>query len=186
MTPEKNADVPLTPLRAGDPVERSMPAAATVFLPKSAALLAFDFGERYIGVAVGDRDTGLANPLAMIDAEANAERFARIDTIVREWRPALLVVGLPLAMDGTEHDMTRRARRFARQLQGRFGLPVEFADERLSSVEAQAVLRSRGRGGRQHKNDSHALAAQIILQDYLDEHRGQSLNVMREMRGATP
>lgn len=147
------------------------PAAAAV-TPSASAILAFDFGERYIGVAIGDSDTGLANPLAMIDAEANAERFARIDALIREWRPALLVVGLPLALDGAEHDMTRRARRFARQLEGRFSLPVEFADERLSSVEAEAVLRSRGRGSRQHKHDSHALAAQIILQDYLDEHRG--------------
>lgn len=164
----------------------AMPGVAVAaFTPRACAVLAFDFGERYIGVAIGDTDTGLANPLAMIDAEANAERFARIDAIIREWRPALLVVGLPLTLAGAEHDMTRRARRFARQLEGRFSLPVEFADERLSSVEAEAVLRSRGRGGRQHKNASHALAAQIILQDYLDEHRGESLDVMRASRGAT-
>ena len=135
--------------------------------PSSSALLAFDFGEKYIGIAVGDAETGLAHALEHIAAEANAERFARIEALIAEWRPARLIVGLPLSMDGTEHDMTRRARRFARQLEGRFGLPVDFADERLSSAEAEDLLRERGRGGREHKHESHALAAQIILQDYL-------------------
>jgi putative Holliday junction resolvase len=78
-------------------------------------------------------------------------------------------VGLPLAMDGEEHDMTRRARRFARQLESRFRLPVDFADERLSSAVAEATLRETGRGGPRRKHEAHALAAQIILQGYLDE-----------------
>lgn len=140
----------------------------TVNLPPSSALLAFDFGEKHIGIAVGDAETGLAHALEHIAAEANAERFARIEALIAEWRPMRLIVGLPLSMDGSEHDMTRRARRFARQLEGRFGLPVDFADERLSSAAAEDLLRERGRGGREHKHESHALAAQIILQDYLD------------------
>lgn len=143
--------------------------------PFSAArsgVLAFDFGERYIGVAVGDTGTGMAHALEFIDAEANAERFARITALIREWQPAQLVVGLPLGLDGEEHDMSRRARRFARQLEGRFGLPVLLADERLTSVEAEASLRERGRGGRAHKHESHALAAQIILQAWLDAGGG--------------
>lgn len=131
-------------------------------------VLGFDFGERYIGVAVGDTDSGLAHALEFIDAEANDERFGRIAALIAEWRPARLVVGLPLSMDGAEHDMTRRARRFARQLEGRFGLPVALCDERLSSAEAEAQLRGRGRGGRAHKHESHALAAQIVLQAWLD------------------
>ena len=92
-----------------------------------------------------------------------------IVALVREWRPARLVVGLPLAMDGTEHDMTRRARRFARQLESRFRLPVELTDERLTSASARETLRERGRGGREHKHDVHALSAKIILKSYLDE-----------------
>jgi putative Holliday junction resolvase len=132
-------------------------------------ILAFDFGARWIGVAVGDTETRLANPLGMFEA-ANASRcMAEVETLLREWRPERLVVGLPLAMDGSEHDMTRRARRFARQLEARFRLPVAFADERLSSVTAEAHLRETGRGGREHKNAVHALAATIILQSYLDE-----------------
>jgi putative Holliday junction resolvase len=136
-------------------------------------VLAFDFGERFIGVAVGDTETGMAHALEYIDAEANAERFGRIAALIGEWRPARLVVGLPLGQEGEEHDMSRRARRFARQLQGRFSLPVLLVDERLSSVEAETQLRARGRGGRAHKHESHALAAQIILQAWLDAGGGR-------------
>jgi putative pre-16S rRNA nuclease len=132
-------------------------------------ILAFDFGARWIGVAVGDTETRLANPLGMFEAASGTRCMAEVETLVREWRPGRLVVGLPLAMDGSEHDMTRRARRFARQLQARFRLPVDLADERLSSATAEAHLRETGRGGREHKNAAHALAATIILQSYLDE-----------------
>ena len=132
-------------------------------------VFAFDFGTRFVGIAVGDTETRTAHALDMIDAEANAVRFARIQVLLEEWRPARLVVGLPLSLEGAEGDMTRRARRFARQLQARFALPVEMIDERLSSATAQEMLASAGRGGRAHKHDSHALAAQIILQDYLNK-----------------
>jgi putative Holliday junction resolvase len=144
---------------------------AAVALSKSSGhtILAFDFGERYVGVAVGDTETRLANPLGMFQASGSERRLSEIAVLLREWRPERLVVGLPLAMDGAEHDMTRRARRFARQLQSRFGLPVELADERLSSAAAETTLREAGRGGRKHKHAVHALAAQIILQSYFDE-----------------
>jgi putative Holliday junction resolvase len=132
-------------------------------------ILAFDFGARWIGVAVGDTETRLAHPLGMFEAEGGTRRMSEVETLLREWRPERLLVGLPLAMDGGEHAMTRRARRFARQLEARFRLPVELADERLSSVTAEAQLRETGRGGREHKHAAHALAAKIILQSYLDE-----------------
>ena len=132
-------------------------------------LLAFDFGTRWIGVAVGDTETRIANPLGMFQATSGERRVAEIDALVREWRPGRLIVGLPLATDGTEHDMTRRARRFARQLEARFRLPVVLADERLSSASARETLREDGRGGREHKHETHALAASVILQSYLDE-----------------
>jgi putative Holliday junction resolvase len=131
-------------------------------------ILAFDFGARWIGVAVGDTETRLASPLGMFEAESRIGRIAEVETLLREWTPERLLVGLPLAMDGGEHDMTRRARRFARQLEARFRLPVELADERLSSVAAEATLRETGRGGRRHKHLAHALAAKIILQAYLE------------------
>ncbi|MFM9969607.1 MAG: Holliday junction resolvase RuvX [Burkholderiales bacterium] len=132
-------------------------------------LLGFDFGTRYIGIAVGDSETRSAHPLDMIDAEDNATRFARIQKLLEEWRPTGLVVGLPLNLEGEETEMTRRARRFSRQLEARFGLPVVMADERLSTASAREQLNSRGRGGQADKHRSHALAAQIILQGFLDE-----------------
>lgn len=136
-------------------------------------VIAFDFGTRWIGVAVGDTETGLANPLGMLEIRTEGGHFAEIGKLVREWRPGRLVVGLPLTLDGGEHDMTRRARRFARQLAARIGLPVDLADERLSSVAAQSALREAGHGGRKHKQSVHALAAKIILQSYLDESSGR-------------
>jgi putative Holliday junction resolvase len=132
-------------------------------------LLAFDFGERFLGVAVGDTEVGMAHPLASIDARAAAARFRAVAEFIAEWKPTRLVVGLPLTLDGEAHDVTRKAERFARQLQGRFGLPVTMQDERLSSVEAESRLRAIGRGGRRHKDLAHPVAAQVILQAYLDE-----------------
>lgn len=130
------------------------------------AVLAFDFGEKRIGVAVGEWETRLAHPLETIESEANAPRFARIGNLIGEWRPVQLVVGLPLGLDGQEHDLTRRCRRFANQLNGRFGLPVRLVDERLTSVEAERRLRESGASSSQRKTAVDALAAQEILQDY--------------------
>ena len=131
-------------------------------------ILAFDFGTRWIGVAVGDTETRLASPLGMFEASSAGRTMAEIEPLVREWQPGLMLVGLPLAADGAEHDITRRARRFARRLQARFRLPVELADERFSSAAAEAVLREFGAGGRKYKHAVHALAAKIILQGYLE------------------
>ena len=145
------------------------PAAVALSRSSGHTILAFDFGERYVGVAVGDTETRIANPLLMFQAASGERRLAEVAALVREWRPERLLVGLPFAMDGREHDMTRRARRFARQLQSRFGLPVELADERLSSAAADEALREMSGGGRKHKHATHALAASIILQGYLNE-----------------
>ena len=95
------------------------------------------------GVAVGDEEIRLAHPLETIDAGDNATRFARIAALIAEWRPVALVVGLPLSLDGDEHEMTQRCRRFAHQLHGRFNLPGFFVDERLTSAEAASRLRAR-------------------------------------------
>lgn len=133
-------------------------------------LLAFDFGEKRIGVATGNTLTGAAQPLGTV-AETTADgRFARIGALIREWQPARLVVGRPLHPDGAAHEVTARAERFARQLEGRFGLPVSLVDERYSSVAAQARLRAQGCGarGRAAQGDD-AMAAAIILEQYLSE-----------------
>lgn len=136
---------------------------------KSGGVLAFDFGIKRIGVAVGDCETRLAHPLETITGEANEQRFGRIAALIAEWQPAALVAGLPLNMDGTEHDLSRRARRFANQLQGRFRLPVTLVDERLTSFDADLRLREAGVKGRARKGLDDALAAQQILQDYFDQ-----------------
>ena len=103
----------------------------------SGTVLAFDFGERRIGVAVGELALGIAHPVETIDAVANQPRFSRIAALIDEWQPVLLVVGLPRRMDGTEHQMTELARKFARRLHGRFGIEIALEDERLTSAEAE-------------------------------------------------
>ena len=132
-------------------------------------VLAFDFGEKYTGVAIGETSVRLAHPLGLIAAEGNAARMDETAGLIAEWKPGFLVVGLPLSMDGTEHALTRRCRRFARQLEARFRLPVKLVDERLSSAVAQGLLRAAGKGGRKHKLRTHQVSAQIILQSYFDD-----------------
>jgi putative holliday junction resolvase len=136
---------------------------------KSGSVLAFDFGIKRIGVAVGEWETRLAHPLETIAGEANDVRFGRIAALIAEWQPRELVAGLPLNMDGSEHDLSRRARRFANQLHGRFGLPVALVDERLTSFDADLRLREAGVRGRDRKGLDDAVAAQQILQDYFEQ-----------------
>ena len=131
-------------------------------------VLAFDFGTRRIGVAIGEMMLRRARPLRTIAGDANAARFAAIAALISEWQPARLVVGLPLAPDGTEHDMTIRCRRFARQLEGRFGLPVSLVDERYSSVVAEQELAEAGHGWRHRRAAVDAGAAALFLQDWFD------------------
>jgi len=133
-----------------------------------ASLMGFDFGLARIGVAVGETESGLAQPLTVIRGEANAMRFDEIGKLLAQWSPQRLVVGLPLAMDGSETEMSARCRRFANQLNGRFGLPVSLADERLSSVEADEMLRELKLSWRDRKQHLDALAAQRILQSFLN------------------
>jgi putative Holliday junction resolvase len=133
-----------------------------------AILLAFDFGARRIGVAIGNTRLRTARSLTTIDEERSDARFAAIAALLAHWQPQQLVVGLPLHADGTAHETTARALRFARQLRGRFGLPVLMVDERHTTQIAKAELAAAGRGGREHRALRDAVAAQIILQAYLD------------------
>lgn len=146
-----------------------MPDVARRQGPVTGTVLAFDFGSKRIGVAVGESEIGVAHPLATIAAETVERRFAAIRALVTEWRPALLVVGLPVHADGTEHDLTARARRFASELEGRFGLPVALFDERYTTREATAALRDAGLPARGHRAVRDQVAAQLILQAYLDQ-----------------
>lgn len=130
-------------------------AEAAVTTP-ARRFLAFDFGTRRTGVASGNGLLEKATPLKTVVAEGDA-RFEAIAALVREWQPDALVVGVPRHPDGAEHEMTRRARRFARQLHGRFGLPVHEVDERYSTTEALA-------GG---ARDADAAAAAILLEQFL-------------------
>lgn len=138
------------------PVPPAPIAARTVGAAQS--FLAFDFGTRRTGVAVGNRLTRTAQALKTIQAGGDA-RFAPIQAIIQEWQPDALVVGVPRHPDGNVHDMTQRARRFVRQLAGRFNLPVHEVDERYSSVEAAA----------QGARDLDAESARIILEQFLRE-----------------
>lgn len=137
--------------------------------PNPTTVLAFDFGEQRTGAAVGDTAVAIAHPLATIDAADKKTRYAAIAELIREWRPALLVVGLPLYLDGTEHELTRLARKFARELGGRFELPVELVDERLSSAAAESSLGEAGVAAHKRKPLVDRVAAQHILQAFLDE-----------------
>ena len=139
-------------------------------------VLAFDFGLKRIGVAIGETLLGQARALTAIAAEANDARFAAIAKLIAEWQPGRLVVGLPRSMDGSEHSMSARCRRFAHQLEGRFGLPVNLVDERLSSNEAERRLSTAGLYSQARKQQVDAIAAQIILQDYFDARLSAEAN----------
>jgi putative Holliday junction resolvase len=145
-------------------------AAHSTQHPHLGTVLAFDFGERRIGVAVGELELGIAHPLQTIDAAVNDARFARIATLLQEWRPVLLVVGLPLALDGSEHRLTGLARKFAQRLHGRFGIETRLVDERLTSVEAQREARESGLIARDSKRHVDPLAAKLILEAFFNEN----------------
>ena len=136
--------------------------------------MGFDFGTVRIGVAVGETVTGLAHPLTMIPSEPVAQRFEQIGALLAEWQPHQIIVGLPTHLDGSAHEMTQRCRRFGNQLHGRFNLPVDWVDERLSSAEAAQRLQQAGKSARDSKDHVDAIAAQILLQQWLDQQSQNS------------
>ena len=133
--------------------------------------MAFDFGLRQIGVAVGNTLLGTTQPLPILRAVEGSPQWQAVAALIEEWRPDLLVIGDPLNMDGSDSEMSDRARKFARRLQGRFGLPTRMTDERLSSFEAKQNSREQGHRGdfKARPIDSHA--AELILQTWLAETR---------------
>lgn len=133
-----------------------------------ATVLAFDFGTRRIGMAIGNTLTGSARELATIDESRDAPRWEAIAAVIAEWQPQILVVGLPVHADGTPHAMTARAAAFAQRLRTTFALAVETADERHTTQSAQAEIVD-ARGGRTARESRDAVAARLILQGWLDE-----------------
>ena len=129
-------------------------------------MLAFDFGTKRIGVAVGDLTLAIAHPLTTIRAEDSASRFAAIAALIDEWHPSELVVGVPAHDDGREHHTGALARRFARRLEGRFHIATRLVDERLTSLVAEGRLREAGTSRRRIRQSLDAAAAQEILQSY--------------------
>jgi putative Holliday junction resolvase len=134
--------------------------------PRTGTVLAFDYGTKRTGVAVGNFETRLAHPLVTLTATENRARFAAIERLIAEWRPVLLVVGAPSREDGTEHPVGRLARRFAQRLHGRFGIRAEVVDEHLTSHDAEQSLRDAGARGARLKAGLDAVAAQRILESY--------------------
>ena len=151
------------------------PRDASALSPLSASdtILAFDYGTRRIGVAVGDGGLRTAHPIGAITAASDPLRLAEIEKLIATWQPRRLVIGMPLAPDGTQGEMARRAERFARRLETRLKLPVARVDERYSSHEAESRLREAA-GARRTARASRAreldaYAAQLILQQWFEE-----------------
>ncbi len=133
--------------------------------------LGFDYGMQRIGVAVGQSITGTSRSLITIKCNNGAPDWEHISKLLDEWKPDALVVGVPLHMDGTEQEMTKNAKRFARRLEGRYNIQAFTVDERLSSRKAEELIAKRRAAGiskRSKTGDCDKIAAQIILQDWLD------------------
>ena len=131
-------------------------------------LLAFDYGTKNIGVACGQTISGTANALPPLKAKDGVPDWTHVEKVLNEWKPDLVLVGLPLNMDDSESELSTRARKFANRLQGRFGVKVELVDERLSSFEAKGEVMGRG-GSRDYKhNPVDSIAARLILESWLE------------------
>jgi putative Holliday junction resolvase len=147
-------------------------------LPDTAGyVLAFDVGTRMLGVAIGHPLTGTARALATVEVRHGKVDWNRVDNLVTEWQPVVFVIGLPLALDGSEQEMTAHARAFGEQLGKRYARAVHESDERFTSKEAArrfAAQRAHGTAKRKHGADIDALAAQIILESWFSSPRDES------------
>ena len=132
--------------------------------------LAFDYGRKRIGIATGQELTATTRALATVNVINNKPNWEKIEQLIAEWQPDILIIGLPLNMDGTEQEMSQAARRFSNQLHGRFGLPVELVDQRLTSIEAEEIISEQRRSGRIKRSQAKAsvdqIAAELILQSW--------------------
>lgn len=131
-------------------------------------VLGFDYGTKSIGIAIGQSLTGSANPLQSIKAIDGIPKWEEIGLLIEEWKPDLVVVGLPLNMDGTEQEMTQRAKKFANRLNGRFGVKVATQDERLTTADAKARLFEMGGYKALSKGQVDAMSAVLIIESYFE------------------
>lgn len=136
-------------------------------------LLGFDFGTRSIGVAIGQEITGSAQPLRALKANDGVPNWDEIQKLLTEWQPDLVIVGLPLNMDGTEQPLTQRARKFAGRIHGRFGVVVELQDERLTTTDARARLFERGGYRALEKGMVDGISALLILEAWMESQYGE-------------
>jgi putative Holliday junction resolvase len=133
------------------------------------SFLGFDYGGKFIGVAVGSTQSGQAQPIATVRVSANKNPdWTHISRLIDEWRPHGLVIGLPLNMDGTEQPMTHAARAFGDRLKERYNLPIYMVDERLTTRVAKDQLYAEGVAGTRQKSRLDEMAAQTILQSFLN------------------
>lgn len=133
-------------------------------------VIAFDFGTSSIGCAVGQSITGTAQSLPAFKAQDGIPQWEQIEKCLQEWRPDMLVVGLPLNMDGTEQPLTLRAKKFANRLHGRFGTPVQLQDERLTTTEARSEIFSRGGYRALKKGKVDGISACLILESWFENY----------------
>ncbi len=133
-------------------------------------VLAFDYGLKSIGVAVGQRLTGTASTLKALKAQDGTPNWEQIEALLKEWQPELVVVGLPLNMDGTEQPFTARVHKFINRLHGRFGVKVIAQDERLTTVDARAELFSQGGFKKLSKDAVDCYSAKLILESWFDNN----------------
>ena len=133
------------------------------------AILAFDFGTKRIGVAVGQTITRSASPLAQLAAKDGEPNWQQVSDLLKQWRPRVIVVGVPLNMDGTEQNTTEFARHFCQQLRERFGLTVHEVDERLTTQAVREQVFAEGGYQALQKADIDSLSAKLILEQWLRE-----------------
>lgn len=138
-------------------------------------IIGFDFGTRNIGVAVGQVITQTATALAQLRARDGIPDWNDVEAVLKEWNPDAIVVGIPLNMDGTESQMSLRARKFGKRIHGRFNLPFYEADERLTSFEAKEWAGKLGHKGHYGSNPVDGMAAQIILEAWLNDPANHSV-----------
>jgi putative Holliday junction resolvase len=132
-------------------------------------IIGFDFGKKYIGVAVGQEITGSASPLGSVKATDGIPNWDSLTSYLTQWQPDFIVVGLPLNMDGSEQQLTKDARKFGNRLAGRFGLTVEFQDERLTTADAKEQLFSRGGYKNLKKDNIDAESARLIIESFFEQ-----------------
>ncbi|UJF23129.1 Holliday junction resolvase RuvX [Shewanella sp. OMA3-2] len=135
-------------------------------------ILGFDYGTKSIGIAIGQAITASASPLMSIKAVDGIPNWDDIGKLIAEWQPDLVVVGLPLNMDGTEQEMTQRARKFANRINGRFGIKVATQDERLTTADAKARLFEFGGFKALSKGQIDAVSAVLIVESYFENQFG--------------